>query len=367
MKNSLTLFSCFICLVVLALPVSLSADDASKSTFKIGVIAPLSGPLAEYGVGAKNGIEMARRHRPESFKNIELIYEDSQWDARTAVSAFNKLRVVDRASLILNWGNPTTEAVASIAEQTRTPLIGMTLDPVPSIGKKFVIRSTNSADQFSARLVEYLKSAGYKNMGVVMAQNTYVEGLYEGIEKSLADDQKIEVVDRYNMDDQDFRSSIAKIRGRNYDAIGVFLISGQIHGFYRQMASQNLTVPTFGTDFFESKTEILMSQGGMNGAVYSHLGTSDSFREEYVELHGNDLQIAYAANWYDMAMLLGDVFTNLSKTASAEDIMTSLRESGVRQGVGGEFQYRETPEDGPHFQFPIKVKKIEGEEIVEVL
>lgn len=225
-----------------------------------------------------------------------------------AVASFQKLKDQDKVSLILNWGNPTTEALAPLAERAKLPLIGMSLDPKVSQGRSYVIRSTNASSHFSAKLAGYLKKRGYRNLGVVIADNTYVQGLYDGLKLSLGDGTHLEVIDRYNLDDQDFRSSVTKIRKKKFDAIGVFLISGQVSAFYRQMSSQGLSLPTFGTDFFESTTEIRNAAGGMEGAVYTHLGVGAAFRQSYLKKYGNDYQIAYAGNWYDIAVMLGILF-----------------------------------------------------------
>ena len=48
-------------------------------TYKIGISAPLSGPLSEYGVAAKNGFLLARKQHPNVFKNIEFLFEDNQY------------------------------------------------------------------------------------------------------------------------------------------------------------------------------------------------------------------------------------------------------------------------------------------------
>lgn len=347
-------------LFVLVCPQLSQAQQPSPQKCVIGVIAPLSGPLAEYGMAARNGIELAREQNKDRFANIEFLYEDSQWVPKTAVSAFNKLRSVDKVSLILNWGNPTSEAVAPLAERYRVPLIAMTLDPSIAIGKKFVVRSTNSARMFSERLAAHLKHAGYKKMGVVLSQNTYVQGLYDGLLKSIGPQQTLEVIDTFTSETHDFRTSIAKIRKGEYDAIGVFLISGQVSEFYRQLKNQRIAVPTFGTDFFESETEITFAAGGMEGAVYTHLGTTDAFRKDYEGRYGNNLQIAYAGNWYDMAMVLTTLCENNSMSGTPEEVMAALRGVGPIAGVGGTFEYRQTEKDGGYFHFPIYAKQITG-------
>ena len=56
----------------------LLSQTFADEPFRIGVIAPLSGPLAEYGLASQNGIELARSQHPELFNHIEFIYENSQ-------------------------------------------------------------------------------------------------------------------------------------------------------------------------------------------------------------------------------------------------------------------------------------------------
>ena len=111
------------------------------------------------------------------------MYEDSQWQAKTAVSLFTKFTTIDKVDLIYNWGNPTSEAVAPIAEQNKVPALLMTLDPSSVRGKKYVIRTINSAEDFGRILAKWISATKYKKLGVVIAQNTYVQGIYEGAAK----------------------------------------------------------------------------------------------------------------------------------------------------------------------------------------
>jgi len=280
-----------------------------------------------------------------------------------AVSAVNSLRNDKRVSLIYNWGNPTTEAVAPITERYRLPLVAMTLDPAVGLNRHFVVRATNSAGAFASISADYLKKKGFTNIGVVIADNTYVQGLFDGLEKYLAKGSKIEVIDRYNIQDQDFRSSITKARSRKYDCLGVFLITGQVSSFYRQLADQGLATPTFGTDFFESTTEIRLARGGMNGSVYPHLGTTPEFRTDYMARFNNDYQLSYAGNAYDMAMSWGRLFNNLPATISAVEVMEKLKSVQNQLGVGGIYSFMDSPVDGPHYHFPVQLKRIQGESI----
>lgn len=334
---------------------------SAQEKFKVGIIAPLSGALAEYGLAAKNGIELARTQKPDSFSNVEFIFEDSQWDAKAAVAAFNKLRLDSKVSLVFNWGNPTTEAIAPIADRYQIPLLGMSLDPTVVKNREFVIRTTNSSADFSKILARYLVAQGYRRIGIVLVQNSYVQGLTDGLREAIGGGAEVEIMDSYNFQDQDFRSSISKIRTGKYDAIGVFLITGQISNFYRQLAAQSVEIPTFGTDFFESTNEIQQANGGMTGAVYPHLGVTESFRATYVSRFNNDYQLAYSGNAYDMTNIIGRLFN--SKAYTSTQIIDLLRSVKDEQGVGGIFSFSNQPGMDPHYQFPIQLKKIIGDKI----
>ena len=346
--------ACAVCLI------SEVSFAQSQSKFRVGAILPLTGGLAEYGVAAKNGIELAKEQHPESFTNIEFVYEDSQWDAKAAVSAFNKLVYSGDVSLVFNWGNPTTEAIAPIAETSNIPLIGMTLDPSAARGKTRLIRSINPAADFSKRLAEYLRQKGFKKLGVVLAQNTYVQGLYDGLKANLGADQQITTIATFNLSDMDFRAAISRAKQQSLDAIGVFLISGQVSTFYRQYQDQHVAVPTFGTDFFESATEIKMASGAMEGAVYPHLGVAPSFESQYTAKYKNDYQIAYAGNAYDMAMMIGALFNAAQAKLSTEKILDELHSSrSSMDGVTGAFKYKHTQNGDSYFEFPVQLKRVE--------
>jgi len=350
--------SWFTFMATLILHSPFSAHAQSDQPFRVGVILPLSGPLSEYGVATRNGIDLARQEHPELFAKVEFLWEDSQYNPKVALLAFNKLRR-NNIALAYIWGNPTSEAVAPLAESSKVPLLAMALNPTVSQNRNFVIRTTNADWQFSSELAKYLSASGKKKLMVVLTENSYLRGLLDTLQKYLMPDQTLTILDTYQPSDSDFRTSVTKLRGREFDMVGVFLLSGQISQFYRQATQQRLRFASFGTDFFESTTEISQSNGAMEGAIYPHLNTTETFRKGYTTRFGNDLQIAYAGNAYDVAIVVGTLFGN-SENPSSDNVIKSLRGIKDLAGVGGKFSFRETPDSGAHFEFPIRVKKIVG-------
>ena len=87
-------------IVIFASFVAQPAFAETDNAFKVGVILPLSGPLAEYGVAASNGFKLAQAERPELFKNIQFLMDDSQYDNKKAISSYQAFRMAGDKSLV---------------------------------------------------------------------------------------------------------------------------------------------------------------------------------------------------------------------------------------------------------------------------
>jgi len=347
---------------------NISSDESNRgnSKFKIGLILPLSGILQEYGQAARHGIDMAIKDRPELFTHIDLVYEDSQWDAAKAVAAFNKLRNFDDVNLIYSWGNPTTEALAPVALRQKFPLIAMSSDGRVSAHNPFVIRTINTAELLAKPLAAHLTAQGHKRMGIVVFSNSYVEGLYQGLLKYLPATTVLELVERVDATQQDFRATILKVRQAKYDALGVFLVSGQVSSFYKQLSASGLKLKTFGPDFLDSQNEVQASGEGIEDAVFSTTDITPKFQQAYLDAYKNDSQIAFAGNMYDTISAVAESFQGASHALSSEEVLARLGAIGRRSGVCGEYRLSEYPEQGKFLEFPVVLKVIKGGKILRL-
>ena len=64
--------------VVICAVLLVSAVAQAESTAKVGLVLPLTGAIAEYGIATRNGIELARTERGDLFKSVQFAYEDSE-------------------------------------------------------------------------------------------------------------------------------------------------------------------------------------------------------------------------------------------------------------------------------------------------
>ena len=70
------------------------------------------------------------------------------------------------------------------------------------------------------------------------------------------------------------------------------------------------------------------------------------------------MQIPWAANAYDFAVLMGEVFSALKASPSAEDILKEATDFESREGVGGKYVFVNSNKLGKYFEYPIGVYKV---------
>lgn len=348
--------------LLLLLVLLLSMAFRANAEVKIGVSAPMSGDLAEYGTAVRQGIELAIAEEPSAFSKINFIFEDNMYEAAKAVSAFRKLQTLDRVDLIYNWGEATLHAIAPIAEQTKMPLLAMSLDPQPAIGKKYIIRSINYAEQYTIKLLQYLRFNNLKKIALVKTEDVFFNAMLDGLKKNLRKEESLDVIANFNPAELDFKASIALLRTKKFDVLGVYLQSGQVSVFYRQLTTLGLKTESFGTDVFESKTEIQKAQGQMEGAFYPNGLVPENFAKLYLQKYKNDNQIAYAYNAFVFAKLSGLLLKDIDRQLTPEETIRLY--SNPPDNLG--FRFQENNSGGKFYEFPLVIKKIVGDSFVEI-
>src|SRR5438105_1378852 len=101
---------------------------AGNDRIAIGVILPLSGEAAHWGIPARSGAELAveqvNRAGGGGAATLELAVEDDRCNPTEGVSAFNKIMAAASPSAVLGAVcSGVTLAVAPLAETRRTVLI----------------------------------------------------------------------------------------------------------------------------------------------------------------------------------------------------------------------------------------------------
>jgi ABC-type branched-subunit amino acid transport system substrate-binding protein len=105
---------------------SRNAPAGGAEAIKVGVLAPLSGPLTPYGDFLKKGVEVGaeliNRKGGILGRQVQVLVEDDKTDPAAAAERAKKLLQQDRVDVLMGTiSSATTLAVIPLAEQAKVP------------------------------------------------------------------------------------------------------------------------------------------------------------------------------------------------------------------------------------------------------
>jgi len=337
-------------------------QDAVK--FNVGVIIPLTGDLADYGSSIQRGFDLATSGAPQHFSNVHFVFEDSRYDGNTAVAALQKLRVSDDISLYYAWGVSPTEAIIPITEAGKLPLLVETTLKESTTKKTYVVRAARTGERIAQALVAELAKRKFKSVSFLNTDIPFYDDILRHLEVLLPKENiKITRVEKTLPTENDLRSYVLKLGFHKEDAIGAFLLPAQFASFYKNVAQMKLSVQTFSADIIGSDSIIKDCPDTIDGAFFTEVGITPEFRKLYTEKYGNDGHIGHAAQAYDIANLISDLFGNLKQKISRDDIMRTISQISSRKGATGELSYSDTPDGGKEIRVPVAIKEIKNRRI----
>lgn len=340
-----------------------SLADESGS-FHVGVIIPLTGDLADYGSSIQRGIQIARSETPAAFSHIQFAYEDSKYEGKTAVTALEKLRASNATDLFYLWGVSPTEAILPITEARKLPVIVETTLKESTTRKKYVIRAARTGERIAKALAAELKKRGFSSVSFLNAEIPFYNDILQHLE-ALLPEQGISItkIHRLLPSENDLRHYIPKLHQQKNDALGLFLLPAQFISFYKEALQAKLSVPTFSADIIGSDSIIQACPNNINGTFFTEVGVTPEFRKLYEAKFGKDGHIGHAAQAYDVAIILRDLFGKLDRRPSNDEIMKAIAEMSPRQGATGDISYTDTPGDGKQIRVPVAMKHVRNKQI----
>lgn len=205
---------------------SFGCAKKEEKEIKIGAILPLTGDAALAGINSREGMELAVSEINQAGldgKKIRVIYEDTQADPKTAVSAVNKLIQIDNVQYIIDDSiSSVTLAVAPIVEKSKVVLLstGSTAPKISQAGE-FIFRIWNSDTLEGEEVAKYaVDNLKLKNIGVLFANNDYGLGLSEVFQSQLSKGGlHPSTVEAFEQGSQDYRTQLAKLLSKKPEAI----------------------------------------------------------------------------------------------------------------------------------------------------
>ena len=221
---------------------------------KIGVVLPLTGPIAAFGQTSRGGLDIAyaQNHKLKNGDNIKLIVLDDRGDKVEAATATKRLIDKNHVTAILGEvASSNSMAMAPVAENAKTPMIThASTNPRVTKGKKFVTRACFIDPFQGAVAANYALSKGYKTAVIVTdTKQDYSVGLSKAFRKAYTKGGgKVLKTVYINSGDKDFNAQVSTIKSLHPDII-------DFTGYYpegallaRQARSMGVKAPFIGGD-----------------------------------------------------------------------------------------------------------------------
>ena len=329
---------------------------------RIGIILPLTGPIASNGTAVKTGILMAYDQLPKMEKSqIKLFFEDDRMSPAEAVTAFSRLRSLNNIDAAINLFSGQAKAIAPLAEKDGVTLLAIGNAKGISEGKKFIFTTMPQPEEYAKVSKEYLLNIGAKNIALLTLSQEAMVSMASALKTALAGSIKISIDEEFDTQVTDFKTQLVKIKAKpEIDAVITVFYGSQLGLFVRQMRNLGITKPLFNVGAVETPETLKLGGDALVGTHYSYFPPSDpSFTNRFKAIDPNSPS-DYGAYGYDALNFLISAWRHDKTTKRIPESLHSIKEFS---GVAGRYGL----DSNNHFILPASLKVItkDGPKFVE--
>jgi len=228
---------------------------------KIGVIQPLSGPNAQFGIASRNGTELAAQIINEAGgikslggAKIELVSVDTPTPNSAAAATQRLISRTKVAGVVGAFVSSTTLAASEVTERAGVPLVTFAFaDQITGRGYKHVFQVTPKGTVFGEKQFSYtvdlLKQAGRRvnKVALFYEDTAYGTAQAQGL-RTAAKEAGVEVVvdEAYPLGITDVNPLINRLRASGADIVFPVSYLNDSLLIIRAMRQQNITIPVVG-------------------------------------------------------------------------------------------------------------------------
>lgn len=289
---------------------------AAEKPLKVGVLSPLSGPIAAYGQDQVNAVNMAVEEINAAGgllgRKLVVQVEDDEKKPELAASLTQKL-INDGVDVIIGgMSSSSTMAGGPIANRAEVIMISpWSTNPKAAEGD-WVFRACFS-DEFQGKIMAnyMVKNLGCKRPAMLLdVGDEGSKGQGTVVDKTLKElGVPLITIESYTSGDKDFRAQLTKIKGLNPDCLVTPNYYGEDALIRVQMKELGLDIPTIGGDGNDAPEFFTIAGEAANGFLMTtHYAPDDprpvvqEFRKKYEAKFG-EVPRSTAALSYDAVML----------------------------------------------------------------
>jgi len=345
----LPLLAAALCVVALLCSSVCAWSFDRKTTIKIGINAPITGDIPKVGEGTKyaaklwleeinqaGGIEVGGKKYP-----VELVIEDSESKAESAVKATTKLITQDDVLVIIG-PQASKEAIPAgdAANNYQTPMISpWSTNPDTTAGRPYVFRAC-FLDPFQGPVLANFISEEFKFTKAAVLYDVasdYPKGLAEFFKKAWEEKHgagSVVAYESFTTKDTDFSSQLTKIVHSGAQVLFTPQYYNEVALIVQQAKALGWTGPVVGSDSWGSAETVQLCGPACYGQFFStHYaaagaqGATKAFIDRYKAKYGYVPDDVAALTW-DALSLAQKAITSLKElTGTIKDDRKAVRDA----------------------------------------
>jgi branched-chain amino acid transport system substrate-binding protein len=248
--------------VLITAPFVIRSSSAQPAAINIGVVVPLSGANAQFGVNSRNGIELVADEtntaggiKALGGAKINLVVSDSTSNPTTASTIARRLITENEVTAILGaFASSLTLAISEVTARADIPFLTMAFaDEITGRGLESVFQVTPKASVTGRAQVNYTlaiaEAAGSKieKIAIMYEDTAYGIAQSRGLRRA-ARDANIEIVmdEAYPLGITDAAPLIEKLHASRAQAVFPMSYLNDSLFIIRTMRQQRMTIPAIG-------------------------------------------------------------------------------------------------------------------------
>src|SRR5437763_8918714 len=262
-------------LVALVMLAMAPAGDA-QAPIKVGVVEPLSGPVAASGNYVRMGAEIARdwinARGGVDGRKVELRIEDNKSDPKEAASAAEKLIVRDQVPAIMGaWGSSMTLAAMPKLEEYGVPMVVETSSAatITKRGNPWIFRISPPSEMEALGLEPYVDKLGLKRVDFLAVNTDWGRGAIGAFGEMLKKrGVAVGAAEFMEQSATDMNAQLTKIKATGGDTLFLTTAVEQITLIMKQAQEQRLARRIVTTGGSSSPTQLIKQAGAAAEGTY---------------------------------------------------------------------------------------------------
>ena len=355
-----------IVIILILVGILRSSPNAATKTIRIGAPFILSGDNAKYGEIAKRGVDMAvaeYNNKPEVVRGklpkVEIIYEDTHADPKTAVSVYQKLVAFDNVNVLIGPLFQTEmSSFLPLVEKDKIPVFGIT--PLPTdkrngISNPLAVWPDPTIE--SGQMAQYAYDNGVRTVAVLGTRDPWENEISEGFAKKFtALGGKVVDEEIVLSDSKDTSLPVTRAIASHADAIflGTYL---KFQYFIKKLSELGYKGKLYGLEVDSYLADITKPYS--NGVYFiSPAYFTPEFSAAYIKLYGENPSIPVGQAHVAMSLLLSLIPSTFNSDPEIfkKNLIEEMGKLKEFNGVAGKVTF--TPDHNAIF--PVSLFKIDN-------